>query len=80
MMADGKLSLLSVGERNYPELEAIQPLGDACRVYLAAQARLDTLNPSDVDFADAERDVISANLALDSTVYEMGRWAAGGEG
>lgn len=35
MMADGKLSLLSVGEWNYPELEAIQPLGDACRAYLA---------------------------------------------
>ena len=87
MMADGKLSLLSVGEWNYPELEAIQPLGDACRAYLAARARLDALNPADVDFADAEREVISAtmdicfsasaNLALDSTVFEMGRWAAG---
>ena len=85
-MADGKLSLLSVGEWNYPELEAIQPLGDACKAYLAAQARLDALDPSGADFAEAERAVISAtmdicfsasaNLALDSTVYETGRWAA----
>lgn len=86
MMADGKLSLLSAGEWNYPELEAIQPLGAACRAYLAARERLDALDPSSADFADAEREVISAtmdicfsasaHLALDSTVYEVGRWAA----
>lgn len=88
MMADGKLSLLSVGEWNHPELEAIHPLGDACRAYLAARARLDALDLSGADFADAERDVISAtmdicfsasaNLALDSTIYEVGRWTARG--
>ena len=59
---------------------------NACRPYLAARARLDAFDPSGADFADAERDVISAtmdicfsasaNLALDSTIYEVGRRAA----
>ena len=60
-------------------------MGDACRAYLAARARLDALDLSGVDFADAEREAISAtmdicfsasaNLALDSTIYEVGRRA-----
>ena len=91
MMAESKISLLSVGEWNYPELEAIPPIDDACREYLAARERLDALDPLDAEFVEADLAVIvatmricfsaSAHLALDSTVYEMGRWAArGGQG
>ena len=90
MMTESKISLLSVGEWNYPELEAIPPIDDACREYLAARERLDALDLSDAEFVEAELAVIvatmricfsaSAHLALDSTVYEMGRWAARGGG
>lgn len=89
MMAESKMPLMNVGDWNYPELEPIPAIDDVCREYLAARERLDALDPSDAEFAEAELEVIaatmricfsaSAHLALDSTVYEMGRWVARGE-
>ena len=86
MMSESKNSLMNVGDWNYPELEPIPSIDDVCREYLAARAQLDALDRSDAEFVDAEAAVIaatmricfsaSAHLAMDSTVYEMGRWSA----